>query len=459
MPVPEAPQRLREIARVVGPGIVVAATGVGAGDLVSAAKAGAAYGLPILWAAVAGAVLKYVLAEGVARWQLATGTPLLEGWVRGFGWPVRAYFLVYLVLWTFIVSAALMSACGLAAHALFPWLSVGAWAAAHAGLGCLFVWLEGYGIFERTMKWAIGLMFVAIVGTALIHGASPAEAGRGLLVPTVPHGSVLLLLGVIGGVGGTLTLLSSSYWMQEKGWSGPAWSRGVRFDLGVGYLLTAVFGVCLILLAGTVLLPQGIRIEGNRGVLEMAGILGRRFGRAGELVFLVGFWAAVASSLLGVWQGVPYLFAHYVGLLRRPTAPAPAGSSMPEEGPVTPETPAGPPSPEPRMPRAEPVTPDVPAPPVSTRGRLYRGYLLFMTFPPMVLLALQKPVWLIVVYAAVGALFMPFLAGTLLVLNNRRDRLGSLRNGVVANLGLLLCLALFAYLAIREITSAVFGSS
>jgi len=47
---------------LVGPGLVVAATGVGAGDMVAAVKAGAAYGLPVLWVAALGAVLKYSLA-------------------------------------------------------------------------------------------------------------------------------------------------------------------------------------------------------------------------------------------------------------------------------------------------------------------------------------------------------------------------------------------------------------
>ncbi|MHC4945103.1 MAG: Nramp family divalent metal transporter, partial [Planctomycetota bacterium] len=122
-PSSKPPEGFKGLLRIVGPGVVVAATGVGAGegagDLVAAAKAGAVCGIAILWCAVLGGVLKYVLAEGVARWQLATGTTLLEGWVRTFGKPVQILFLIYLVIWTLMVSAALMSACGLAGHALF----------------------------------------------------------------------------------------------------------------------------------------------------------------------------------------------------------------------------------------------------------------------------------------------------------------------------------------------------
>jgi Mn2+/Fe2+ NRAMP family transporter len=223
---------------------------------------------------------------------------------------------------------------------------------------------------------------------------------------------------VVGGVGGTLTLLSYNYWMREKGWRGATWMAGSRFDLGVGYLLTGLFGIAVILLGGMILLPQGIAISGGKGVLQMATILGERFGRPGELVFLIGFWGAVATSILGVWQGVPYMFGDYVGLLR-----GAKGAAMAEAS--------------------------------SRRGRLYRAYLLFMTFPPMLLLLLDRPVWLVVAYAAVGSLFMPFLAVTLLIMNNRHREMGALRNGWLANAGLGLALLLFAYLALDRIHAEV----
>jgi len=73
----------------VAPGILIAATGVGAGDLLTGSLAGSAVGLVILWAAAVGAVVKWFLNEGIARWQMATGTTLLEvgprTWAARFG--------------------------------------------------------------------------------------------------------------------------------------------------------------------------------------------------------------------------------------------------------------------------------------------------------------------------------------------------------------------------------------
>jgi Mn2+/Fe2+ NRAMP family transporter len=226
-------------------------------------------------------------------------------------------------------------------------------------------------------------------------------------------------MGIIGGIGGTLTLLSYNYWMAEKGWRGAAWARGMRFDLAVGYTLTGLFGLSVIVLGALVLMPHGVTVSGTKSVLEMATLLGERLGRGGTLIFVAGIWAAMFSSLLGVWQGVPYLFSDYVALFRNAGSPARGGT-------------------------------------FSSRSALYRGYALFMTFPPMLLLLLERPVWLVLAYAVIGALFMPFLGATLLVMNNRAE-LGRLKNGWLANAALITSLLLFAYLAVYEIGAKVFG--
>ena len=65
--------------RSLGPGLALAATGVGAGDLLAALVAGATFGEMLGWAIALGALLKLALNEALARWQLATDTTLLYG--------------------------------------------------------------------------------------------------------------------------------------------------------------------------------------------------------------------------------------------------------------------------------------------------------------------------------------------------------------------------------------------
>src|SRR5918994_1331656 len=108
------------VLATIGPGILVAATGVGVGDIAGAGFAGSHLGYAVLWAAVLGSFIKFVVNEGLTRWQLATGQTLLEGAVLRFGRPVQWLFLVYLLVWSWAVGSALISACGVAGHALFP---------------------------------------------------------------------------------------------------------------------------------------------------------------------------------------------------------------------------------------------------------------------------------------------------------------------------------------------------
>ena len=68
----------------------------------------------------------------------------------------------------------------------------------------------------------------------------------------------------------------------------------------------------------------------------------------------------------------------------------------------------------------------------------------------MLVLMFGRPVAMIVLYSILGALFMPFLAATLLILNNRADWVHALRNRWWTNILLSLTLALFAYLGWQQ---------
>src|SRR5690606_35083309 len=89
---------------ILGPGLLLAATGVGGGDLATATFVGGMLGTAVLWAVALGAFMKFVVTEGLARWQLATGQTILEGAVHRLGPVVIWIFLPYFLLWSFFVA-------------------------------------------------------------------------------------------------------------------------------------------------------------------------------------------------------------------------------------------------------------------------------------------------------------------------------------------------------------------
>ena len=89
----EAPSSLGGRLRIVGPGLVIAATGVGAGDMVTSLVAGTRFGTALIWAIALGALIKFSLVEGMGRWYMATGTTIIEGWHSISRWA-SGYFAV-----------------------------------------------------------------------------------------------------------------------------------------------------------------------------------------------------------------------------------------------------------------------------------------------------------------------------------------------------------------------------
>ena len=104
---------------LVGPGLIVAATGVGAADLVATVIAGQRFGYALLWAVIVGCLMKVVLVEGAGRYSLATGNTIYEGWATLGRWTTW-YFAPYIVIWGFVYGAAAMAGTGLPLASLVP---------------------------------------------------------------------------------------------------------------------------------------------------------------------------------------------------------------------------------------------------------------------------------------------------------------------------------------------------
>ena len=406
--------------KLAGPGLIVAATGIGSGDVVSATVAGGRYGLVLLWAIAVGAFFKFVLNEGIARWQLATGLTALEGWAEHLpGW-VKAYFGLYLVIWTVAVSAALTNATGLGIANLTGGRVSQSWGAVlHSLFGFAFVLLGGYAGFEKLMKTLVGVMGFSILVCSALTFDHAGGVVRGTLIPTIPQGAGMYVLSIIGGIGGSITMLSYNYWMREEKITGDGQLGYVRGDMGIAYLFTAVFGMGIVLIANQAFFEPGIPITDAQAVPKMAQMLGTTIGAFGVWGYSLGFWAAVFASLLGVWQSVPYLYADYYSILTK--------MSPDERSRVTGVT-------------------SVP----------YRLALLFITLVPLPFAFTGRPIAIIVTYTIVGSLFVPFLAATLLYLNNRVTwRSAVPHNSLATNVLLFVILAMFLVIGVQEVINAI----
>ncbi|MFE1960033.1 Nramp family divalent metal transporter [Streptomyces sp. NPDC059479] len=406
----------------IGPGIVVAATGVGAGDLVATLIAGSKFGYTLLWAAVIGCLVKISLAEAVGRWHLATGRTLFDGW-RSLGNWTTVYFAVYVLVWGFVYGATAMSSSALPIVALFPdGPGLKTWAVITGLIGLVFVWFNRYAVFEKAMTVLIGVMFVVVVYVAIRVAPDLGAAFAGL-APVLPDGSLLYTLGLIGGVGGTITMAAYGYWVNAKGWTDSGWMKVMRLDNRVAYITTGLFVIAMLIIGAELLHSSQIALtSGDQGLIDLGTVLEDRFGSVTAKLFLVGFFATSFSSLIGVWHGVSLMFADFVDRFIRE-----------------------------RMGVDREDTAQMIASGTRERSFWFRVYLLWLTFPPISLLFLDEPFGLVVVYGVLGAFFMPFLALTLVWLLNSSRTPREWRNGVLSNVMLAAAGLLFVVLCVQQI--------
>jgi hypothetical protein len=194
----------------------------------------------------------------------------------------------------------------------------------------------------------------------------------------------------------------------------------VRGDIGVGYVFTALFGISIMVIANEAFFKAGVTISDAQAVPKMAATLGTMLGTFGVYAYSLGFWAAVFASLLGVWQSVPYIYADFYGIAKR--------VSVEERKELTKVT----------------STP-------------YRLALIFITLAPMPFAFVGRPLFIIVTYTIVGSLFIPFLAATLLYLNNRVHWTEPVpRNHWATNVLLVAILVMFLVVGAQEVMNALF---
>jgi len=395
-----------------GPGLVMAAAGVGAGDIITSSMAGAKFGIALLWVVIFGAILKYVLNEGLIRWQVASGTTIIESWHTQISKWLSYGFLCYLIFWSIFVGGGLLTSMGILTQVIFKSLSI-----KQAGIICAvivlgLVFTKSYKVFENIMKVFVVVMFVGFVYGALKVLPEIKILFPSFFIPVIPSGSMLYILGLIGGVGASLTIMCYGYWVREKGLDKLENFNVVRIDLGLGYVITAVFNLSVLIIAAATC--STVAIKGIPGILLLAENLSKAIGLIGYWIFIIGFWGAIFSSLISFFQAIPYLFCDIIATIK--------GCNTRERKKF-----------------------------VDMANPWFWSYSLFLTFVSVFMLQFKKPILFVMAFSVLGGVFMVFLSVVLLYLNNKKEVLGRLKNGIFVNILLCLNLLLFSVLLLQKI--------
>jgi Mn2+/Fe2+ NRAMP family transporter len=307
------PRTFFEYLRSFGPGLVVVLTWLGAGDIVDMGVAGGNYGYSLMWVLVVAVLMRFLFVSLIAKYQLCNphGEGVLDGLARlhpfyAPGLLVAAVVMghVYGAYMTVGIGEACMNVTGLGEK----WQ----WAVVWNAVALLLVFRPAYGRVEVLFKVFLALLSVSFIGTALWVRPDPQGLLAGLYRVELPEqtgefGPLLVAVAMIGAVGGSLMNLVYPYFLEAKGWRGPQYRRVQLYDFLLAVTVMIVLDLAVWTLGAELLHPERLTI---RDMDDLPRLLSRVLGEGGRLLFYLGIFSAIFTSVVGHALGLACLGNH-----------------------------------------------------------------------------------------------------------------------------------------------------
>ena len=337
----EPPQTVLAALRRIGPGIVLAGTIVGSGELILTTSFGAKYGFVFLWLILLSCFIKVFVQIEIGRFAISSGMPTLRALAQ-----IKRPIGSLLVWWWFGMMACtvfqlggMVGTIGQSMHLAFPevshgfarWVSgpfptwTGFWnnhqEYVWAGVTCLVTIALIYRGGYRRIEW---LTTVIVVSVTLLTGVatlslrqtefafslSDLASGLTMQVPSSGLADAFAIFGITG-VGAT-ELFYYPYWCLEKGYArfvGPrddsdawkqralGWIRVLYLDAWVSCLVYTVSTSAFYVMGAAVLHARGLNPEKSEMVATLSRMFGEPFGDWARTLFLIGAAVVLFKTL------------------------------------------------------------------------------------------------------------------------------------------------------------------
>jgi Mn2+/Fe2+ NRAMP family transporter len=335
--VQEPPASLGRALLRIGPGLILAGSIVGTGELIATTNLGAKVGFAFLWLVLLSCFIKVFVQIELGRHAVATGETTLQSFQRlpGPGFLFTWWWLL-MMLATQAQMAAMVGSVGQSFHMAISGDAAGIgglvglgerpelpWAALTAGLTALLLAVGSYRLVEigtTAMVVAFTLMTVACVAllpwTGHAFGMQELAEGFTFSIPAGAVGAALAMFGITGV--GASELVAYPYWCIEKGYArnvGPAitadegwlrrargWLRVMQLDAWVCMLVYTVATLAFYLLGAAVLHVETAGKGLPGGVAGMLKALARMYEpvlgpETATWFIVIGAFAVLYSTL------------------------------------------------------------------------------------------------------------------------------------------------------------------
>ncbi|MFQ5707666.1 MAG: NRAMP family divalent metal transporter [bacterium] len=267
---------------------VIAAAFIGPGTVTTAASSGARFGYTLLWALLFSTLATLVLQEASARVAVVSGHSLGEAIRRQFYGGARGLLTLLLVLGAIVFGCAAYEAGnilgGVAGVLMGTGFSAMAVTLAIAFVTGVMLWLGSPRAVAYLLSLVVAFMGVTFLVTAFLLRPPLMKLLSGSLVPGIPHGSGILVLGLIGTTVVPYNLFLGSG--LAKGQTLPE----LRFGLSISILLGGAISMAVLVV--------GAAIAEHFSFEALSATLAARVGLWAATLFAFGLFAAGLSSAI-----------------------------------------------------------------------------------------------------------------------------------------------------------------
>jgi Mn2+/Fe2+ NRAMP family transporter len=311
---------VKNFIKSILPGLFLIGFNIGTGSVTAMAKAGANYGMALLWTILLSCLVTYYLIRLFGKYTIVTGETALAAFRKHIH-PAFGMFL--LVALTVNVSGGIMGVMGIVSDVLHEWsvswveggISAIAWAVVGIALIYAIFFAGTTSVFEKALAAMVAFMggcffinFVMV--TPPLHDIISGLVPR---LPTSAHateaGPYLVIAGMVGTTVSSMIFIVRTTSVKEHGWTlndMPVQNRDAAISATMMFLISASIMAAA---AGT-LHVAGLSLNDAK---EMIPMLEPVAGRYGVAVFVIGITAAGLSSQFPNTLLLPWLLCDYFG--------------------------------------------------------------------------------------------------------------------------------------------------
>ena len=316
---PPIPKNFWEHVKSMGPGIIVALTWLGAGDLVDSAVAGGNYGYTLMWAMALAIFIRFIFVSIIAKYHLCNqyNESLISGLNRLH--PYLPYIIIVItLLFGHFYGSYMVKGVGESSLKIFGFGKAWMWSIFWVSLASILIFKGILNKIEIIFYIFLIILSTSLIGTAIWVGPDPLEITKGTLAFELPDnsgsfGTLLVITSLIGAVGGSISNLLYPYFIQQKGWNNSKYRKTQLYDLAFGTIILIVINLSIWTIGAELLFPNNISIN---NLDDLALLLTISIGKFGEPLFFIGVFAALYSSVIGNAVGFGYLITDSINVIK-----------------------------------------------------------------------------------------------------------------------------------------------